>query len=144
MIKEKTNVLYNTYYTFNYYIYESRMAMIKGIGIDIVELARIERLMLKKERFIRRILSDQERLQYEQLRNERRRLEYVAGRFAAKEAFAKATQTGIGELRFTHIEVLATSSGAPVLNVAGYDANKVFVSISHSEHYAVAQVIIVT
>lgn len=116
--------------------------MIKGIGIDIVEIDRIHRLVNRNERFIDRTLSKEERQQYEQLRSKRRKLEYVAGRFAAKEAFAKATGTGIGALQLIDIAVLTKDSGAPVLHVAGYEAYQLHVSISHSEHYAVAHVII--
>lgn len=118
--------------------------MIKGIGIDIVELERIERLMKRSDRFIERTLSARERIYYDDLRSERRKVEYVAGRFAAKEAFAKATGTGIGELRFTDIEVLTADTGAPILKVTKYEANTLHVSISHSKHYAVAHVIIET
>lgn len=116
--------------------------MIKGIGIDIVELERIKRLMNKNNRFIKRILCEKELLEFEQITNERRKIEYVAGRFAAKEAFSKAIGTGIGETSFTDIAVTTKPTGAPVLSVKGYEKQKLFVSISHSEDYAVAQVII--
>lgn len=116
--------------------------MIKGIGIDIVELERISRLVKRNNRFIERTLTKQEIVQYNALRSDRRKTEYLAGRFAAKEAFAKATGTGIGKLQFTDIEVLTTESGAPALNVNSYEAFRLHISISHSEHYAVAQVII--
>lgn len=116
--------------------------MIKGIGIDIVELERIEGLVKRNNRFIERTLNEKERNQYDALRSERRQIEYIAGRFAAKEAFAKAAGTGIGKLEFIDIEILATESGAPALQVDGYDPFCLHVSISHSEHYAVAQVII--
>jgi len=116
--------------------------MIKGIGIDIVEIERIKRLIEKSNRFINRTLTEKEIIQYNELRSNTRKIEYVAGRFAAKEAFAKATGTGIGKLKFTDIEVLAAESGAPLLRVSGYDEAQLHVSISHSESYAVAQVII--
>src|SRR5690625_2036565 len=116
--------------------------MIKGIGIDIVELERISRLVKRNNRFIERTLTKQEIVQYNALRSDRRKTEYLAGRFAAKEAFAKATGTGIGKLQFTDIEVLTTTSGAPSLAVRGYESYHLHVSISHSKHYAVAQVII--
>lgn len=116
--------------------------MIQGIGIDIVELKRIERLMMKTDRFIKRTLTEKEGNEYAALRSNRRKVEYLAGRFAAKEAFAKATGTGIGELQFTDIEILTLQSGAPSLYVSGYETNRLHLSISHSEQYAVAQVII--
>lgn len=116
--------------------------MIKGIGIDIIELARIKQSMNKQQRFVKRILTDKELEHYQTLPNERRKIEYVAGRFAAKEAIAKATGRGIGALSFQHIEILAKENGAPYMTVQGYETDYIHVSISHSEHYAVAQVII--
>lgn len=116
--------------------------MIKGIGIDIVEIDRIERLMTKNTRFIKRILCEKELEEFARIENERRQLEYLAGRFAAKEAFSKAMGTGIGEMRFTDIAILNETSGAPYLEAKDYEKQQLFVSISHSHNYAVAQVII--
>ncbi|MCT2534957.1 holo-ACP synthase [Aquibacillus koreensis] len=117
--------------------------MIKGIGIDIVELKRIEASMKKSDRFALRILTKVEWQVYEDLNAERRKVEYLAGRFAAKEACSKAFGTGIGsKLSFQDIEITTEKSGAPKLEVIGMKKSKLFVSISHSETYAVAQVII--
>jgi|SRR5690625_764407 len=116
--------------------------MISGIGIDIIELNRIQRAVLRKERFIDRILTDKEKEQYTNYQREDRKIEFLAGRFAAKEAFAKATGKGIGKLSFQHIEILSADQGAPVIKVPGYDSKKIFLSISHSKDYAVAQVVI--
>lgn len=118
------------------------MKMIKGIGIDLIELDRIERAMTRNKRFIERILTTREIKALEKLQTNRRKIEFVAGRFAAKEAFAKATGSGIGKLSFQHIEVLANDLGAPELHVHGYEREKLYVSISHSKQYAIAQVII--
>lgn len=116
--------------------------MIKGIGIDIIELARIEKSIEKNKRMVDRILTEAEREVYEAFTSMRRKVEFLAGRFAAKEAFAKANGTGIGELSFQHIEIIAGGNGAPKLTVKGYDPTKLFVSISHSDTFAIAQVII--
>jgi|SRR5690625_2158148 len=116
--------------------------MIHGIGIDIIELKRIRQALFKNERFIDRILSEREKRQYFHLEKEQRKLEFLAGRFAAKEAFAKAVGSGIGELNFRDIEVVTNDDGAPQLRVSGYSSEKLFVSISHSKDYAVAQVVI--
>lgn len=116
--------------------------MIKGIGIDIIEIKRIERLFYKTDRFIERILTSNERIQFNKIQTNRRKVEFLAGRFAAKEAFAKATGMGIGELSFQHIEVRNSTSGAPFIIVEGYETKNVLLSISHSKEYAVAQVII--
>ncbi|SHG32115.1 holo-ACP synthase [Ornithinibacillus halophilus] len=115
--------------------------MIKGIGIDIIELERIKKSM-KKEAFLIRILTEKEREQFYLLRQESRQVEFVAGRFAAKEAFSKATGTGIGELSFQDIEVLNAEHGAPIMIVEKYKDDEIHVSISHSKEFAVAQVIL--
>lgn len=116
--------------------------MIIGTGIDIVELDRIEKVIKRHPRFIERILTMNEQDAWKKLRSEQRKIEMLAGRFAAKEAFAKAYGTGIGRIGFQDIEVTSQPSGAPKLTCAHATDLKVFVSISHSEQYAVAQVII--
>jgi len=116
--------------------------MISGIGIDIIELDRIRHAVLRKERFIERILTEKEKELYMKYEREHRKVEFLAGRFAAKEAFAKATGKGIGKLSFQHIEILPEQKGAPAIKVQGYDSKNIFLSISHSKHYAVAQVVI--
>lgn len=116
--------------------------MIKGIGIDIVELARIESIVKRNERFIDRLLTDAEKKAYKTLENDHRKMEFLAGRFAAKEAFAKAIGTGIGKVGFLDIHVLPDQHGAPRLAANGYEGHKIFVSITHSRDYAVAQVVL--
>src|SRR5690625_4179787 len=110
--------------------------MIRGIGIDIIELERIQKVVIRKERFIDRILTSYEKKIYNSLTNERRKAEFLAGRFATKEAFSKAIGTGIGKLSFQDIEVSRNNEGAPKIHVQGYDPNLIFLSISHSKEYA--------
>ncbi|QAV25346.1 holo-ACP synthase [Neobacillus thermocopriae] len=115
--------------------------MIVGIGIDIVELHRIAELMERQPKLIERILTDNERIRFQQL-SSKRKIEFVAGRFAAKEAYAKALGTGIGtHVSFRDIEINNDENGKPYIISPSID-ERVHVSISHSEHYAVAQVII--
>jgi holo-[acyl-carrier protein] synthase len=116
--------------------------MIKGIGIDIIELDRIRASLNKSDRLARRILTERELEKFYSLPSKRRQAEFAAGRFAAKEACAKALGTGIGKLSFQHIEVENDSRGAPGLRVEGYEKEAFFLSISHSRQYAVAQVIV--
>lgn len=124
-------------------IYRERMfSLIKGIGIDIVEMDRIEQASVKNKRFAARVLTELELDRYEKLSTNKRKVEFLAGRFTAKEAFAKANGTGIGSLSFQHIEVISDEAGKPCLSARGYDSDKLFVSISHSKAYATAQVII--
>ena len=94
--------------------------MISGIGLDIVELDRIAKLDAKSEKFITRILTNKETEIYQSLSGHRR-TEFLAGRFAGKEAFAKARGTGIGAAcNFVDIEILPECNGKPLLYFKGY------------------------
>jgi len=116
--------------------------MIKGIGLDLLELGRIEDSVHKGERLAKRVLTNREMDVYNDL-SLRRKLEFLAGRFAAKEAFSKAIGTGIGkEIGFHDIEILPNDLGAPQLTAKGLGTARVFLSITHTEHYAAAQVVI--
>ncbi|MFC0560481.1 holo-ACP synthase [Halalkalibacter alkalisediminis] len=115
--------------------------MISGIGIDIVELERISKVMERQPRFVDRILTTSEKNFFVEL-SESRQIEFLAGRFAAKEAFVKAIGTGISaSYSWQDIEVQKEPTGRPILVVTGL-SNKVHLSISHSKTYAVAQVLI--
>ncbi|CAG9623371.1 holo-ACP synthase [Sutcliffiella rhizosphaerae] len=114
--------------------------MIIGTGIDIVELARIEKLMNRQPNFVDRILTDKEKEKFKTLKGNRK-VEFLAGRFAAKEAYSKANGTGIGkELSFQDMNIATAERGKPFFTQP--DTHKVHLSISHSEQYAIAQVII--
>ncbi|MDQ0273211.1 holo-ACP synthase [Cytobacillus purgationiresistens] len=114
--------------------------MIIGIGIDITELSRIQKMAAYKEKFAARILTDKEQEIYQSL-SERRRVEYLAGRFAAKEAFSKAYGTGISkDLSFHDIEITSDHKGKPFIIKPFKEG--VHLSISHSREYAAAQVVI--
>lgn len=115
--------------------------MIKGIGIDIVELKRLEH---KDDRFIKRILSDQELSVYNEITNIARKLTYLGGRFAAKEALSKAISQGIGEINFRDFVILNDEYGKPYLACGPKSLDKmiVHISISHTENYALSYVIL--
>lgn len=88
--------------------------MIIGIGMDMTEIDRVERILqgTARERFLTRVLTEGERA-YLHLRGGNA-AEFVAGRFAAKEALAKALGTGFGKyLSFHDLEVLADGAGRP-------------------------------
>ncbi|WP_445613395.1 holo-ACP synthase [Geobacillus sp. YF-1] len=115
--------------------------MIIGIGIDIVELERIRSLLERSRKFAERILTPREKAQFDALPTARQ-TEFLAGRFAAKEAYAKALGTGIGKkVSFRDIEIVCDANGKPGI-LARRDGEAVHLSISHSRDYAVAQVII--
>lgn len=111
--------------------------MIKGIGTDILELSRIEP-RIHQEKFILRILHPDEIKVYQQLTLDKRKIEYLAGRFCVKEAYSKALGTGIGKLAFHDICCLNDALGKPYIK----GDNNAHVSISHSELFAQAFVVI--
>ncbi|WP_050613772.1 holo-ACP synthase [Bacillus testis] len=114
--------------------------MIKGIGMDIVEITRIGKLLEHQPKFVRRVLTDSEFETYQSLKGHRQ-IEFLAGRFAAKEAFSKAFGTGIGEqLGFHDIEIQYGPFGKPV--IAKPFAKGAHLSITHSKDYAAAQVVL--
>ncbi len=92
--------------------------MIVGIGVDIVDIRRIERTLARfGDRFVRRVFTEAERARAEA---RRRRAETYAKRFAAKEACAKALGTGFRRgVYFRDIEVVNLPSGKPVLRLHG-------------------------
>ncbi|HLG27393.1 MAG TPA: holo-ACP synthase [Paenisporosarcina sp.] len=116
--------------------------MITGIGLDVTEIERITTAHERTSKFKERILTTRELKRFEKL-NDTRQLEFLAGRFAAKEAFAKANGTGIGKnCSFQDIEVLPNEDGKPLLYFKGQEVNG-HVSITHTKQFAAAQVILV-
>ncbi|GFZ78107.1 holo-[acyl-carrier-protein] synthase [Compostibacillus humi] len=116
--------------------------MIVGIGIDIIELHRIQKSLERGSRLAERVLTEREKELFYSLEKMGRRVEFLAGRFAAKEAMAKALGKGVGRLSFQHMEIVNDQHGAPQAKIRGYEGYQIFLSISHSKEYAVAQAII--
>lgn len=115
--------------------------MIKGIGIDIIELDRIDAILSKTPRFCERILTSEELAVFDSLNTRRRKVEWFAGRFAAKEAFSKALGTGVGlEFSFQSISIINDITGKPVVHHK--TGCSVHISISHSNTHAIAQIIL--
>lgn len=110
--------------------------MSRAVGIDIVEFARIKKMW--SEAFINRILCEEEKVYFETIKNEKRKVEYVAGRFAAKEAYSKLYKRFESPLLFTEVKVLRDEFGAPYIKSAYKSEDKIKISISHSENYVVA------
>jgi holo-[acyl-carrier protein] synthase len=119
--------------------------MILGIGIDIIEVARIQSSYEKYgERFLSRILHPNEA---EYCLSHRAPGPFLAARFAAKEAVSKAFGTGIGaQLGWKDIEVVKRQTGEPfiVLHGRGQEllrargGRAVLVSLSHTQEHATA------
>ena len=116
------------------------MKMIVGHGIDIEELASIQNVVEKREGFAQRVLTDKEMERFASLKG-RRQVEYLAGRWSAKEAFSKAMGTGIGKLGFQDLEVLNNEKGAPYFSKSPF-SGKVWLSISHTNQFVTASVIL--
>jgi holo-[acyl-carrier protein] synthase len=122
--------------------------MIKGIGIDSIELDRIERIYREYgERFLNRVFSPEEQAYSLRYKDPVPRL---AARFAAKEACMKALGTGWNRgVRWRDIVVVNAPSGRPELTLFG-EARKyahrqsvttIHLSITHSKAHAMVVVI---
>jgi holo-[acyl-carrier protein] synthase len=112
--------------------------MIAGTGIDIVNIKRIKKsLSTYGEKFLQKILSDKEIEAIPAVKKE----EFIAGRFAAKEALVKAS--GIS-FNFNSITILNDSDGKPYIDKLPdkIKNKKIHLSISHDSDYAAAFVII--
>jgi len=114
--------------------------MIVGHGIDIEALASIQNAVKKRKGFAQRVLTDKEMERFSSLKG-RRQVEYLAGRWSAKEAFSKALGTGIGKLGFQDLEILNNERGAPYFSKSPF-SGKVWLSISHTDQFVTASVIL--
>ena len=114
--------------------------VIVGLGVDVVEVARLARALARTPGLADRLFTDAERTG--------RRVESLAARFAAKEAVAKALGAP-GGLRWTDAEVVSEPSGRPRLVVHGGVAGEAaaqgitawHVSLSHDGGVATAVVV---
>jgi len=117
---------------------------VTSIGIDIVEIARIESAIRQwGKRFLNRIYTEAE------LKICQDRFPSLAARFAAKEAVMKVLGTGAKGVGWREIEILADSAGKPLVNLYGQAKNKAIelnlkefsVSLSDTKQYAIAAAI---
>jgi len=124
------------------------LLVIIGIGTDLVEVSRIEKLVLESHGFKERVFSPSEISYCESGKN---RFERFAARFAAKEAFAKALGIGIfGVIPMYALEVRHGDNHKPYLFISNLffekvpqlNCSRIHLSISHTEHYATATVVI--
>ena len=122
---------------------------ILGIGTDIVEVSRIEKLLHEKRKeFLARVFTPTE---IDYCRGKARPEIHFAARFAAKEAFMKAIGTGWAKgVGFNQIGVCNTEDGKPVLEIDGeakavldgFGPSFLWLSMSHTREYATATVVI--
>ena len=119
------------------------------VGTDIIEVARIEKLIKEKgDKFLNKIYT-QDEIKYCESKGPNK-YQHYAGRFAAKEAVFKvlnAKTASESPLTFKNIEILNTNDGAPYVNILDdimidcFDMYNVDVSISHIKKYATATAI---
>ena len=114
-------------------------------GVDIIEIPRIRQVLERYgERFLERVYTSGE------IAYCRGRPPNLAARFAAKEATMKALGTGVRGVGWKDIEVVRQESGAPSVRLHGraerraerLGVQEISLSLSHSEDYAVAFVVI--
>jgi holo-[acyl-carrier protein] synthase len=120
--------------------------MVTSIGIDIVETARVDRLLnTYGDRFVDRILGSREK---EMLRHRKDTAQFLAGRFACKEAVIKALGSYLTERpAYSQIEIVGDHSSGPYASinadiVKGLGKARTLVSISHEKTHAVALAVI--
>lgn len=114
--------------------------MIIGHGIDLQEITKIAAALSRHTGFAQKVLTQKEYQCFLKF-PPKRQLNYLAGRWAAKEAFAKALGSGIGQVTFQEIEILADEKGRPFISQSPFKGRS-HVSISHSGDYAQASVIL--
>jgi len=121
--------------------------MIIGIGTDIVQIPRIERILDKfGDVFLLRILHPKEYTKINTLKTEVKS-NYLAKRFAAKEAISKALGSGIsGGIRFKDIAIINDDMGKPIAYLEGNFAPKMSdykIDVSLSDDYPIAVAFVV-
>lgn len=118
-----------------------------GHGIDLVEIQRIKKIVERKPHFLTRYFSEKEKTYFDtKLQNA---YQSIAANFAAKEAVSKALGTGIRGFDLRDIEILRNHLGAPYILLSGnaktlsetLGISQWYISLSHSENYAIASVI---
>lgn len=117
--------------------------MIFGTGTDIMEIHRVKKALQRNPKILNRLFTEYE-ITYFKSRN--MNAQHIAGGFCAKEAVVKALGTGVRGFRWTDVEILRGNSGKPMVKLynkakeiaADNNISTIFISISHSENYAMA------
>lgn len=100
------------------------------IGVDIVDIRRVQ----LNAAFIDHVLTESEKKEYSEIKRDQTKKEYLAGRFASKEAIFKATQ----DIHYLSYSILHEVNGRPYVP----DHPEIEISISHDGDYAIAFVMI--
>jgi holo-[acyl-carrier protein] synthase len=123
--------------------------MILGLGVDMVEISRMEAALQRHPRMKERCFSADERAYCD---GRSRPVVHYALRFAAKEAVLKALGTGFSGMRFTDVEVLRDQRGRPTPKLSGraaevaaeLGADEIMLSLSFTHENAVASAVAMT
>lgn len=115
----------------------------KGIGVDIIEIKRIQRAIEQHPNFLTKYFTMEENQLFQR---KKYLVQTIAGNFCAKEAVAKALGTGFRNFGLIDIEVLRNKQGQPYIQLYGgaqkrkeeLGNGKIWVSISHCKEYAIA------
>lgn len=114
--------------------------MIRGLGNDIIEIERVRKSIDRHgSHFLNRLFTQKEQDYCFQYKDP---VPHFAGRFAAKEAIAKALGVGFGEhLSWQDIEILNDKQGKPIVSLTAlieqqYENPQIFLAISHCHSYA--------
>ncbi len=119
---------------------------ILGLGVDLADIERVERVLEKYPRFAERCFTDHEREYAFRFANPSRRL---AARFAGKEAVMKSMGTGWRRIRWKDIEI--TGGGKPTVRMSGNASRRadmlgvteILVTITHTDTSALVMAIAV-
>ena len=109
--------------------------MIKGIGTDIVEIARVRKAI--SESFMRKVLSAEE-FERAMSFSDERRIQFLGGRFAAKESIIKCLSDHEVP-NMSDLNIINDEKGKPMITYKDY---RIFISISHERNYATAVAIL--
>jgi len=124
--------------------------VIFGVGTDIIEIARIEKMVARGRPHLEAVFTDRE---IEYCAAKARESQHYAVRYAAKEAVLKALNTGWRDgLAFRDIEVVDDERGKPQILVHGqvkdlferHHIQQTSVSLSHGREIAIAVIILET
>jgi len=110
--------------------------MIIGIGTDIVQVNRIRPSVIPK------VLSIEEKERMDSFLSDLRKAEFLAGRFAAKEAIKKALPQYEKFSNLNELVILNDNEGMPYLAKPVFEDKKIWISISHERKYATAVCVI--
>ena len=121
-----------------------------GIGVDMVEIARMEKVLARRPSFATRVFTEEERAYCDRMT---RPAQHYAARFAAREAVLKALGTGFSQgIGFADVNVVRNEAGQPQAQLVGRAAEvaaergvrEVALSLSYTHEVAVANAVAVT